>query len=234
MHKFHKLLASNKGRGSFRAEQGAEAATLYLYDAIVDTPEDAAWFGGIDPTTFIAALNSIDAPVIHLRVNSPGGSVFAARAMEQAIREHKAEIVVHVDGYAASAASFLIMAAKRVEMAAGAFLMIHKAWTFAAGNADDLKSMSDLLGKIDESLVTTYVARSELDPDHVRAAMAAETWYSAEEAVAAGLADAVFDNAPKATAWDLSIYENAPQAHQPAAEDADRRAHRDRAAALML
>ena len=234
MHKFHRLLAKNKGRGSFRAEQGAEAATLYLYDAIVDTPDDAEWFGGVDPQTFIAALNAIEAPVIHLRVNSPGGSVFAARAMEQAMREHKAEIIAHVDGYAASAASFLTMAADRIEMAQGAFLMIHKAWTLAAGNADDMKAMGGLLEKIDESLVKTYAGRGNADAEQIRAAMAAETWYSPEEAIAAGLADAVFDNAPKATAWDLSIYEHAPQALQPAAEDTDRRTHRDRAAALLL
>lgn len=214
MH-LHKLLARNKGRGEFRAEASEDAATVYLYDAIVDTDEDAEFFGGVAPQSFIRALNDIKAPVIHLRINSPGGSVFAARAMEQAMREHPSKIVAHVDGYAASAASFLAMGADEIEIAPGGMFMIHKAWTVAFGNADDLINTADLLEKIDGSLVKTYAARTGTDAEQIAAWMAAETWLDAEEAVAAGFADRIAEAAPKARIeWDLSAYAKAPEIEQ--------------------
>ncbi len=231
MNRFYQLLARNKGRGEFRAAVSGDAATVYLYDAIVDSSADAEWFGGVDPQTFIAELKKIDAKTIHLRVNSPGGSVFAARAIEQALREHPAEIVAHVDGYAASAASFLIMAADRIEMAQGAFLMIHKAWTIAYGNADDLTGTAELLAKIDGTLVRTYADRTGAEAATIEKWMADETWFTADEALASGFVDAIAEDAPKARAWDFSAYEHAPQMAQ---ESTDRRAHRDRAAALLL
>lgn len=231
MNRFYQLLARNKGLGEFRAAVSGDSATLYLYDAIVDSPADAEWFGGVDPQTFIGELKKITAKTIHLRVNSPGGSVFAARAIEQALREHPAEIIAHVDGYAASAASFLIMAADRIEMAQGAFLMIHKAWTIAYGNSDDLTSTADLLAKIDGTLIKTYADRSGTEAATVNQWMAAETWFTADEALAAKLVDAIAEDAPQARAWDFSAYEHAPQLAQ---EDTERRTHRDRAAALLL
>ena len=79
-----KLLALNKGKGFFKAETTQEEATLYLYDAIVS---DSYW-GGVTPLDFAKSLSAITAPTIHLRINSPGGDVFAARAMAQAIKEH--------------------------------------------------------------------------------------------------------------------------------------------------
>lgn len=76
-----------------KAEESGEA-TLYLYDVIVS---DDYW-GGISAEKFVKELNALDAPTIHLRINSPGGEVFAARAIEAAIRNHPARIVAHVDG----------------------------------------------------------------------------------------------------------------------------------------
>lgn len=102
------LLQLNKGKGSFHVENKTEAeATIYLYDAIVS---DDIW-GGVSAVNFVKELNALSNPVIHLRINSPGGDVFAARAMSQAIKEHKSKIIAHVDGMAASAATFPVIAA---------------------------------------------------------------------------------------------------------------------------
>src|SRR5699024_2920096 len=102
-----KLLRDNaRNRAAAIPKAQAEAsgdAALYLYDVIVG---DDCW-GGISAEKFVKELNALDAPTIHLRINSPGGEVFAARAIEAAIRNHPARIVAHVDGYAASAASFV-------------------------------------------------------------------------------------------------------------------------------
>lgn len=205
-----KLLALNKGRGQFKTEQTGDEATLYLYDTIVS---DDYW-GGVGAQTFVKELANITAPVIHLRINSPGGDVFAARAMEQAIREHGSTIIAHIDGYAASAASYLALAADEVEIAAGGFFMIHKAWTFAYGNADELTKTANLLNKIDESLVATYAAETGSDVEQIRQWMADETWFTADEAVANGFADRIASadsNASNSINWDFSAYQKAPK-----------------------
>ena len=212
MNPLLKLLASNRRKGSFRAEK-SESDTIYLYDMIVDSDVEAEWWGGVSSQSFIKTLNSMDAPVIHLRVNSPGGSVFAARAMEQALREHKSQIVAHVDGLAASAASFLIMGADEIEAAPGSFIMIHKAWTFAFGNSDDMLKTAGLLKQIDGSLVKTYADHTGQSAEDVEAWMTAETWFEADKAVELGFANRVAEKSKKAKAsaeWDLSAYRNAP------------------------
>lgn len=214
MHPMQKLLISNRQRGRFDvvAQAGTDEATIYLYDMIVSTDEEAEWWGGVSPQSFIKALNELTAGTIHLRVNSPGGSVFAARAIEQAIREHKSTIIAHVDGLAASAASFLIMAANEIHMAPGSFLMIHKAWTLMYGNADDLRKEADLLDQIDGSLAKTYAKRSGQSEDDIAAWLADETWIEASRAVELGFADRVAEEKAKAKAsdWDLSAYQHAP------------------------
>lgn len=219
MHPLLKLLASNRQKGRFRADvmPGAAEATIYLYDIIVESEIEAEYWGGVSPQAFVQALNAITAPTIHLRVNSPGGSVFAARAIEQAIREHPSTIEVHVDGVAASAASFLIMAADSIEMAPGAFIMIHKAWTFAYGNADDMLKTAGLLEQIDGSLVKTYAKKCGQPDADISAWMAAESWFDAEKSVELGLADSVCDGTESPDDetsargnWDLSAFAHAP------------------------
>jgi len=233
-----KLLVNNRRQGKFTVEAKAESdeATIYLYDMIVNNDEEAAWFGGISPQSFIKALNEIKAGTIHLRVNSPGGSVFAARAIEQAIREHKSTIVAHIDGLAASAASFLIMAADQIHMAPGSFLMIHKAWTMMYGNADDLRKEAGLLDQVDSSLVKTYAKRSNQEETVIATWMAEETWLEASKAVELGFADQVADESPtNRSAWDLSAYQHPPkvepsQPEEPPAPPAEDRAALHRAA----
>jgi ATP-dependent Clp protease protease subunit len=198
----------------FNVEASADAgeATIYLYDMIVS---DDFW-GGVSAQAFVEALASITASTIHLRVNSPGGDVFAARAMETALRGTQARVIAHVDGYAASAASSLIMAADEIEIADGGFVMIHKAWSIAIGNADEMLAMGALLNKIDGSLVKTYADRTRQEPDQIETWMAAETWFDADEAIANGFADrkATFDGAQD-SAWNLSAYANAPAGRTP-------------------
>lgn len=208
MNPFYQVMARNKGKGVFKAEASPTEATVYLYDAIVNTADEAAFFGGVDPKSFIESIKAIDAPVINLRINCPGGSVFAGRAMEQALREHPAKVIAHVDGYSASAASFLMMAADEIVMASGAMVMIHNAWTMAYGNANDLMQTADLLDKIDSTLVDTYAARTGADPKQIQDWMAAETWFTAQEAVDAGFADKVAETKAKAH-WDMSAYAKA-------------------------
>lgn len=218
MNQLLRLYAENRNAPDRRFSARAvtdNVAELYLYDAVVDSDLEAEMFGGVAPKAFVSALKDLKADTIHLRVNSPGGSVFAARAMEQAIREHDAKIVAHIDGVAASAASFLVMAADEIVMAPGALMMIHKAWTFSMGNASDLMDTAALLEKIDGTLAATYAQRSGQDVETIANMMAAETWFTAEEAVSLGLADAVSESVKARTTWNLSAYQKAPAQPEP-------------------
>lgn len=214
-----RLLARNRGRGQFEIKSAADGkeATVYLYDAIVATEEEAEWYGGVSAQSFVKQLAGLEADTIHLRINSPGGSVFAGRAMETALRQHSAKVIVYVDGLAASAASFVAMAGDEIEMAQGAFFMIHKAWSMALGNSDELRKEADLLDKVDGSLAKTYHDRTGLPEDELAEMMAAETWLDADEAVAKGFADRVAEGNAAQNRWDLSAYQNAPAA--PAADN---------------
>jgi ATP-dependent Clp protease protease subunit len=209
--KLMQLLASNKANALRRFEISAKGdeAEIFLYDAIVSDEAEAEWFGGVAAAPFVKALRAIDAKTINLRINSPGGSVFAARAIEQALRDHPARIVAHIDGVAASAATFVAMAADEIVMAKGALFMIHKAWGVAMGNSDDLKETAALLEKIDGTLVDTYAERTKQKPDQIAEWLAAETWFTADEAVSNGFADRIADTKAK-NSWNLSAYEKAP------------------------
>jgi len=214
MNHLLKLLADNiRAQRRFEVVKNAasDEATVYLYDTIESSDEMAAWFGGVGPQSFIKALNAIDAGTIHIRINSPGGDVFAARAIEQAIREHPANVVAHVDGFAASAASLVAMAADSVEIAPGAFFMIHNAWTVAQGNAADLLDTAALLEKVDGTIAQTYAAKTGMSAEEIADMMAAETWLTGQEAVDAGFADQLAEGAVKdAARWNLSAYKRPP------------------------
>lgn len=213
------LLADNRQcparRFEVRADASSDEAEILLYDAIVDSELEAEWWGGVAPEPFVRALRGITASTIHVRINSPGGSVFAARAMETALREHKARVIVHIDSLAASAASFLAMAGDEIVISKGAMIMIHKAWTWAWGNSTELMKTADLLDKIDGTLVQTYAERTGQAAAAIGDWMAAETWFTAQEAVDAGFADRIAE--PTATAepaaqaaWNLRAYLRAP------------------------
>lgn len=222
--------ARNRTASIPKAEEAGDA-TLYLYDVIVS---DDCW-GGVAAESFVKELNAATAPTIHLRINSPGGEVFAARAIEAAIRNHPSRIVAHVDGYAASAASFVAVACDEVEIAPGGFFMIHKAWTFTAGNADDLLHTAEMLEKLDASLVDTYAKKTGCTPEDIAEWMKAETWLSAGEAVERGFADRLAEAAPKAQAnWNLSVYANAPAVPAAAAEPETRSRERYERTARLL
>lgn len=218
-NRLNKLYADNRKAAARKFEVVAKADSsevdIFLYDHIVSSEEEAEWWGGVAPESFVKAVYAVDpSHTINLRVNSPGGSVFAARAMEQALRAHKGKVVVHIDGLAASAATFVSMAGDEIVMSKGAMFMIHKAWTGMWGNAEDLRKEADLLDKIDGTLAETYADKTGKDIAAITEWMAAETWFTAQEALDAGFATSIAEAEAKALAWDLSAYSNAPKAER--------------------
>ena len=224
LNSLKRLMFMNRGRGTPIVVNAAnDESTIYVYDAIVASDVEAEWWGGVSAESFVKTLAGITTPFIHLRINSPGGDVFAGRAMENAIRQSDKTVIAHVDGFAASAASFVALAADSVEIAPGGFFMIHQAWTLAYGNSNDLLQAADLLDKIDGTLVKTYAKDTGRDEEEIRAWMAEEKWFTADEAVQFGFADSVSAATPKNSAkWDLSAYKNAPAQNLIAQEEAAR------------
>lgn len=184
--------------------------TWYTITAKADKPEtaeisiyDEIGMWGVTAAAFIADLKKIgDVKNILLTVNSPGGSVFDGLAIYNAlsaVRNKGVNITAKVMGIAASAASFIVMAANKVEMPENAMMMVHYASGLAWGNAEDMRETADILDKIDASLVGIYAARTGKDEAAVRELLKAETYMTAAEAKEHGFADAVTENV-KATA----------------------------------
>lgn len=193
-------------------------AVIRLYDPVDGYGED--W--GVSAKEFAAALDALPSNVaeIRLHINSPGGDVFDGVAIVNALRAHPARVVAVVDGIAASAASFIACAADETIMAPNSELMIHDAWGLCVGNASEMKSMAVMLDHISDNIASIYAEKAGTDVALWREAMSTETWYSAAEAVAAGLADQVAkakgdtEGAAKAR-HDLSIFTYAGRTEAP-------------------
>jgi ATP-dependent Clp protease, protease subunit len=217
MHKkLLQLLRDNAQRtvSALRVEKTETDATIYLYD-VIDP------YFGIGAADFNKELAGLKGMTVQLRINSPGGDVFEARAIATAIAQH-GDVVAHIDGLAASAATYVATAAKRVEMADGGFFMIHNAWTLAYGNKNDLRSTAELLDKVDQSIINDYAKKTGKSVDEITGWMDAETWFSAREAKDNGFVDNVFDGEKAKNKWNVSAYANAPKAlTEPPANEPD-------------
>lgn len=157
--------------------------TIHLYDEV------GAF--GAGSKEFLSDLAKLDGQHIHLRINSPGGSVVEGTAIYNALRRHKGGLTVHIDALAASMASVIAMAGAPVYIADNALLMIHNPWTVSMGDSDQLRREADLLDKLKSTLVNAYKRKSGMEEEEIRSMMDSETWLDAVEAVALGFADAI-------------------------------------------
>lgn len=189
-------------------------AELLIYDEI------DSWFGvaAEQLARDISALD--DTRELVVRINSPGGNVYDGVAILNSLRGHPGKVTVVIDGLAASAASVIAMGGDEIVMNRNSELMIHNGHGVAMGGAEDMRRMADRLEAVNANLATIYAERAGGTPEDWRAVMAAETWYSAEEAVAAGLADRIETGAADARAvaakFDLSIFAHAGRSNAPA------------------
>jgi ATP-dependent protease ClpP protease subunit len=166
-----------------RVEADSERAVLYVYDYI------GMW--GVESDDFVRAVDAVTAPTIELRVNSPGGDYFDAVAMYAALIRSPARIEASIDGRAASAASFLVMAADRITAITPAKMMIHDASTITYGDEADHIESAELLGQVSDTIAELYAGRAGGDPADWRQTMRTGRWYSSGEALDAGLIDHV-------------------------------------------
>lgn len=158
-------------------------AEVFLYDEI------GPW--GVNASDFVNDLRSITARSITLRIASPGGDVADGLAILNALRSHPAMINTIVEGWAASAASFIAMAGDTIQMAPNSMLMIHDAMTVCVGNAEEMLETAALLDKHSDNIADVYQRRAGGTTAEWRQRMRDTTWFTAQEAVDAGLADGI-------------------------------------------
>ena len=164
------------------AEQAETVAEVHIYDEI--------GYWGTSAKDFAQQLAELDVDRIQLRINSPGGNAWDGVAIMNTLRRHRARVEVTVDGVAASAASLIAMAGDHIVMNRSSQMMIHDTSGMAWGNAATMRETADLLDKLSDSYADAYAKRAGGSRGAWRDVMRAETWYTAEEAVLAGLADA--------------------------------------------
>ncbi len=165
------------------ADTEADVTDVVIYSEI--------GYWGIEAAYFIRELAMVTTGNINLRINSPGGDVFDGIAIYNALVGHPAKVTTYVDSLAASIASIIALAGDEVVMGKYSMMMIHDASGGVGGNAEDMRAMADLLDKISQNIAQAYADVSGGDADDWRQKMLAETWYTADEAVAAGLATRV-------------------------------------------
>jgi ATP-dependent protease ClpP protease subunit len=181
----------------------ATGAEVAIYDEI------GAY--GVSAKGFLAELGALpDAAPIDLRLNSPGGSVFDAVAIHNALKRHEGTVTVWIDGIAASAASYIAMAGDEIVMPENAFLMIHDPSGLVMGTAEDMRAMAEALDKVKGALVQGYAAKSGRTPEEISALMSAETWLDAADALARGFADRLIEPVRIAARFDIGRFRNAP------------------------
>lgn len=129
------------------------------------------------------------AKTIRVLIDSPGGDYFDGVAIMNMLRRHQARVIVEVLGEATSAGSVIAMGGDRVEMRLGTLMMIHRAWSCACGNGDDMRGAADLLDKVDAGLLAVYEARTKKDREYLAKLVAATTWMDPSQAVADGFAE---------------------------------------------
>ncbi|WP_350649054.1 head maturation protease, ClpP-related [Pseudomonas sp. HY13-MNA-CIBAN-0226] len=153
-------------------------------------------YWGVTANQFVQDLRAMDdgvSPVI-VAFNSIGGDLFDGLAIHNALTRLGERCTGRVDALAASAASVALCGAHRVVIAANAMLMIHNPWTYVAGDAEDFRKVADVLDQTMEAIIAAYKAKApDIDEADLRRMVAAETWLTANEAVALGLADEVGD-----------------------------------------
>lgn len=165
--------------------QTQEKAELFIYGDIISG--DWKWEDSdVTSTEIRDFLKSIeDVTSLDIYINSGGGSVFAGMAIYNMLKRHKATKTVHVDGIAGSIASVIAMAGDKIVIPSNAYLMIHKAWNYEAGNADQFRKMAETLDKIDDGIMNVYETKIKdgVKLEVIKGLVSAETWLTGKEAV---------------------------------------------------
>lgn len=182
MHKYYSLETSGK------------EADLYIFGEITSWPwneKDKDAYG------IVKELQELEAETINVHINSYGGEVAEGLAIYNVLKNSSAKVKTYCDGFACSAASVVFMAGEERIMNSASLLMIHNAWTWGHGNANDFRKQADDLEKISQASVNAYMNRVSITEQEVKDLMDAETWLTAEESVEKGFATKILEEKKK-------------------------------------
>lgn len=194
-----------------------KSADIFIYGEITKW----AWeeYGEVSSITFKNELDALgDVETINLYINSPGGSVYETMAIIAMLERHPADVISYIDGIAASSASMFPMVSKKVIMYEHSMFMIHHAWTYAIGNANQLRKSAEDLERTSQSMCQYYLKRAgvKLDEEKLNEMLDEETWLTAEQSLEIGFCDAIQQSTTQAVAYAFDDkfakqYKNVPQ-----------------------
>lgn len=202
--------STSLGRWDSGIKAAAEGSNIL---EVFDVIGEDYWTGaGVTAKSVASKLREFDGADIEVYINSPGGDMFEGLAIYNLLREYSGNVTTKAIGMAASAASVIFMAGDTRQIGASAFLMIHNAWTLAAGNRHDFRAMADYLEPFDAAMAQIYVAGSGVELAEVQKLLDAETWMNGEDSVEQGFADELL-------ASDKVLHDNADTASAAAKLD---------------
>ena len=172
----------------YAMETQDNAASITIYGDITSWP----WMES-DVSAYLLSkqIDGVEADRIDVYINSYGGEVAEGLAIYNALKRHRAKVVTHCDGFACSAASVVFMAGDERVMGDASLLMIHNAWTYASGNAEELRKAADDLETISEAAANAYRGAVKIDDAKLEELLANETWILPQNAVDMGFATGV-------------------------------------------
>ena len=179
---------------TIKNEANSDTVELLIYGQIADH----SWFGDeATPKQFADDINACNGKDILLRINSPGGDIFAAQAMYNVLKAYKGKVTAHIDGLCASAATVVACGAENVVMPRNALYMIHNPMAVVIDQLDAraLTKMAETMDKVKETIVSVYASKAgdKSSEDEIKQLMDDETWMSADDALAKGLIDEIDD-----------------------------------------
>ena len=169
-----------------------DSATLYIYGDITSIK---CFENDVCVYDLAKEIGDLNGKALTVRINSYGGEVAEGLAIYNLLKSYEGEVTTVCDGFACSVASVVFMVGTKRIMPRSSLLMIHNAWTWASGDADDLRKAADDLEKITQPSVEIYTSVSNLDADEIKAMMDAETWIDADEALDFGFATEISEEA---------------------------------------
>ncbi|ANS52526.1 Clp protease [Bacillus thuringiensis] len=197
-------------------QENSKKVVAYMHGTV-----GAGWWGDINAKKTREMFDNMDADEIELHIHSVGGDAFEGIAICNYLRSHKAKVTAVVDGIAASAASLITMGADKIIMPSNTTMMVHRASTYAYGNADSLEKQANMLRDVDDALIQSYRNRFNGEFHELEALLDNETYMTAETAKSYGFCDEIVDSI-KSVANEEPVIEE-PEEEVPIENEGDKR-----------
>ena len=172
----------------FQLTQNNNEVDIQIYGDITSWD----WFeSDVSSYTLSKQIEDLECDVINVYINSYGGEVAEGLAIYNQLKRHKAKVKTVCDGFACSAASVIFMAGDERVMSTASLLMIHNAWSYVSGNANDLRKQADDLDKITQASINAYMQEVDITEEELKQMLDDETWITPQEALEMGFTTSI-------------------------------------------